>query len=267
VTMQTTSTRTAIVTGAAGGIGSAVAARLTADGFTVAGVDRRAWRDDHTAAWLVADLTDPDAATSAMAEALDTLGSVDALVTCAGWTAGSPAHLTSADEWRGVIDANLTSAFLSARAVLPTMVEQCGGVIVTLGSVHAHQAAPGLPAYAAAKAGLVGLTRQIAVDYGRYGIRAISVSPGWIRTVDTDSRLDGADDEARLHDSAVLPSLGTPEDVAATIGFLVSPAARAITGTDYVIDAGASAIQTASVLRPAFRARMDRSPLSEDHHG
>ena len=254
---------TAIVTGAAGGIGSAVVARLLADGWTVAGIDRREWTDASSVR-LVADVTDPAAVDAAVAQALDALGGVGALVTCAGWTSGAPAHETAPEDWRAVIDANLTSAFLCARAVLPHMMTAGAGVIVTLGSVHGHQAAPGLPAYAAAKAGLIGFTRQLAVDYGRHGIRAVSVSPGWVRTADTETRLAGAADRTRLAESVRLPDLATPEDVAATVAFLASPAARMITGVDLVLDGGATAVQGASLLRPQFRERLGLPPIGAD---
>ena len=144
------------------------------------GVDRAGGRRDRR-----------DGGGDAMAAAATALGGIDVLVTCAGRTAGEPAHVTTLADWHAVLDANLTSAFLCARAVLPVMMAAGRGVIVTLGSVHGRLAAPGLPAYAAAKAGLVGLTRQLAVDYGQHGIRAVSVSPGWVRTADTESRLTG----------------------------------------------------------------------------
>jgi len=256
------SARTAVVTGAAGGIRSAVVTRLLADGYRVAGVDRRVWTDGAQAR-LVADVTDPAAVDAAVAEALEVLGGVDALVTCAGWTAGAPAHETAPADWHAVLDANLTSAFLCVRAVLPHMLSAGSGVVVTLGSVHGHQAAPGLPAYAAAKAGLIGFTRQVAVEYGRHGIRAVSVSPGWVRTADTGSRLAGADDEARLAESVRLPELATPDDVAAAVAYLASPAARMVTGVDLVLDGGATAVQSASLLRPQFRERLGLPPIGE----
>jgi NAD(P)-dependent dehydrogenase (short-subunit alcohol dehydrogenase family) len=252
----------ALVTGAAGGIGGAVVASLLADGLQVAGIDRREWTDA-SALRLVADVTSATEVDRAVAAVTAELGPPLVLVTCAGWTAGAMAHDTSPEDWRAVLDANLTSAFLPARAVLPAMTQASSGVIVTLGSTHGHLAAPGLPAYSAAKAGLIGLTRQLAVDYGRFGVRAVSVSPGWVRTADTESRLGGPTDEARLHDSVPLPELAVAEDVAAAVSYLVSPAARMVTGIDLVLDGGASAVQGASLLRPAFRRRLDLPPLME----
>ncbi|GAA1559049.1 3-oxoacyl-[acyl-carrier-protein] reductase [Dactylosporangium maewongense] len=234
-----------VVTGAAGGIGSAVAARLQADGHDVVGIDRQE-----------ADLTDPGAVERVFAA----IGTVGVLVTCAGLTEGAPVHRTDPADWHRIIDANLTSAFLCARQVLPGMTAAGEGVIVTIGSVLGHTVAPGLPAYAAAKAGLVAFTRQLAVDYAAHGIRAVTVSPGWIRTPATTARLGGPEDEARQRE-AHLGRLGTPEDVAAAVSFVVSPAAALLTATEIVLDGGASAVQAASLLRTAPRAALGLPPL------
>lgn len=235
----------AVVTGAAGGIGSAVAARLRADGWQVAGLDR-----------TDADLTDE----TAVAAALRDLGTVGALVTCAGVTAGAPAHETSLADWRAVLDANLTSAFLCAKHALPGMMAAGRGVIVTIGSVHGRAFAPGYPAYAAAKAGLAAFTRQLAVDYGRHGIRALTISPGWVRTPDTLTRVADPADLARLGETQ---HPGEPADVAAAVAFAVSPGAALLTGTEIVLDGGATAVQAAALLRPGPRARLGLPPLTE----
>ncbi|GAA4245846.1 SDR family NAD(P)-dependent oxidoreductase [Dactylosporangium darangshiense] len=284
----------AVVTGAAGGIGAAVAARLAADGFTVCGLDR-ADGDLTTEAGVAAAFASAAARfagaagrSAGMAGGFAGIaggsagmagGSVDmaggsvgmaggsagmaggsvgtagvhVLVHCAGVTAGAPAHETSLADWRAVLDANLTSAFLCARAVLPGMMAAGRGVIVTIGSIHARAFGPGLPAYAAAKAGLAAFTRQLAVDYGRFGIRAVTVSPGWVRTADTATRLTDPDDLARL---AETQRLGEPDDVAAAVSFAVSDAAALLTGTEIVLDGGATAFQTAALLRPGPRRRL-----------
>ncbi|WP_238015935.1 SDR family oxidoreductase [Dactylosporangium sp. AC04546] len=233
----------AVVTGAAGGIGSAVAARLRDDGYSVVGLDR-----------AEADLTDEKAVAAAFRDP------VAVLVHCAGVTAGAPAHETSLADWRTVLDTNLTSAFLCARAVLPGMVAAGRGVIVTIGSVHGHAFQPGYPAYAAAKAGLAAFTRQLAVEYGRAGIRAVTISPGWVRTPDTLTRVTDPNDLARLAETQ-LP--GEPANVADAVAFAVSPAAALLTGTEIVLDGGASAVQPAALLRPGPRARLGLPPLTE----
>jgi NAD(P)-dependent dehydrogenase (short-subunit alcohol dehydrogenase family) len=190
----------AVVTGAAGGIGAAVAARLAADGFAVRGLDR----------------ADGDLTTEAgIAAAFAGLPGAYALVHCVGITAGAPAHETSLADWRAVLDANLTSAFLCARAVLPAMMA----------------------------AG-----------------RAVTVSPGWVRTADTAGRLTDPADLARL---AETQRLGEPEDVAAAVSFVVSDAAALLTGTEIVLDGGASAFQTAALLRPGPRRRLGLPPLHD----
>jgi 3-oxoacyl-[acyl-carrier protein] reductase len=235
----------AVVTGAAGGLGSAIAARLAADGFDVRGVDR----------------ADGDLTTEAgVAAAFEGVGNARVLVHCAGITAGTPAHETTLSDWHRVLDTNLTSAFLCARAVLPGMMAAGRGVIVTIGSIHARAHFPALPAYAASKAGLAAFTRQLAVDYARHGIRAVTVSPAWVRTPDTETRLTDPNDVARL---AETQRLGTPDDVAAAVSFVVSDGAALLTGTELVLDGGAGAAQTAALLRPGPRQSLGLPPLRE----
>jgi NAD(P)-dependent dehydrogenase (short-subunit alcohol dehydrogenase family) len=235
----------AVVTGSAGGIGSAVAERLRADGWDVVGLDR-----------AQADLTDE----AAVAAAFQDLGTVGALITCAGVTAGAPAHETTLAGWHAVLDANLTSAFLCAKHALPGMLAAGRGVVVTIGSVHGRVFAPGYPAYAAAKAGLAAFTRQLAVEYGQHGIRALTISPGWVRTPDTLTRVGDPADLARL---AETQRPGTPADVAAAVAFAVSAGAALLTGTEIVLDGGATAVQAAALLRPGPRAQLGLPPLTE----
>ncbi|GAA3455088.1 SDR family NAD(P)-dependent oxidoreductase [Dactylosporangium matsuzakiense] len=240
---------TAVVTGAAGGIGSAVAARLRADGYHVVGLDL-------AGADVDCDVTSEPAVAAALA-GLDPA----VLVTCAGVTAGAPAHETTLADWHAVLNTNLTAAFLCAKHALPAMMTAGRGVIVTVGSVHGRAFAPGLPAYAAAKAGLSAFTRQLAVDYGRHGIRSVCLALGWIRTPDTLTRVADPADLARLTETQ---SLGEPEHVAAAVAYAVSPAAALLTGAELVLDGGATAVQTAALLRPGPRARLGLPPLREE---
>lgn len=244
----------AVVTGSAGGIGTAVAERLRADGWDVAGLDRAA--GDGT---TCLDLLDEPAVAAAFAR----LGPVAALVTCAGRTAGTPAHETTLLDWHAVLDANLTTAFLAVKHALPGMIVAGRGVVVTIGSIHSGSFGPGLPAYAAAKAGLTALTRQVAVDYGRHGIRAVTVAPGWIRTSATEDRLADAGDADRQREAHPLRRLGEPADVAAAVAFAVSADAAMLTGTEIVLDGGATAIQAAALLRAGPRTRLGLRPLEE----
>jgi len=253
-------TRTALVTGAAGGIGRAVAARLRSDGLRVAGLDLV---DPGLpgVTYHRADVTDAGQVAAAVRAVTAEHGGVDVLVACAGVTEGAPLDRTSEEDWDRVLRANLTSAFLCIRAVLPAMVAAGGGAVVTIGSVLHRTAAPGLPAYAAAKGALAALGRQLAVDYGRFGISFVTVSPGWVRTPATESRLEGESDLARLRQSNPAGLLATPEQVAAAVAFAASPDALLMNGQEVVLDAGASAVSPASLLRDGHRTRMGLPPL------
>ncbi|MFC8094552.1 SDR family NAD(P)-dependent oxidoreductase [Streptomyces sp. NPDC057301] len=251
--------RTALITGAAGGIGRAVAARFVADGHRVVGVDLT---DPELpgATYCRADVTD-GAEVAAAVRAAVAEGSVDVLVTCAGVTDGKPLHRTTTEEWEAVLRANLGSVYLCVREVLPGMIAVGSGTVVTVGSVLHRTAAPGLPAYAAAKGAIAALTRQLAVDYGQYGISFVTVSPGWVRTPATESRLDGAEDLERLRHSNPLRVLGGPEQIADAVAYAAGPGAALLTGSELVLDAGASVVSPASLLRDAHRRRMGLPPL------
>ncbi|MGW4896622.1 SDR family NAD(P)-dependent oxidoreductase [Kitasatospora sp. NPDC004240] len=254
-------TRTALITGAAGGIGRAVAARLVADGLRVAGLDLT---DPQLAGVTFhrADVTDPAQVHAAVALAVEELGGLDVLVTCAGITEGSPLHLTTDEEWQRVLSANLGSVFLCAREVLPVMMAAGTGAVVTVGSVLHRTAAPGLPAYAAAKGAIAALTRQLAVDYGRYGISFVTLSPGWVRTPATESRLaPGEQDLARLRESNPMRTVLDARDIADAVAFASSPAAGMLTGSELVLDAGASVVSPASLLRDGHRGQLGLPPL------
>ncbi|MFC9324173.1 SDR family NAD(P)-dependent oxidoreductase [Kitasatospora sp. NPDC057015] len=254
-------TRTALITGVAGGIGRAVAARFVADGFRVAGLDATDPGVDGVTPYL-ADATDGGEVDVAVHRVIADHGGVDVLVTCSGLTTGRPLHCATEEEWNAVITANLTSVFLCVREVLPVMIGARSGAVVTIGSVLHRTAAPGLPAYAAAKGAVAALCRQLAVDYGRFGISFVTVSPGWIRTPATEARLaGGVTDLHRLRDSNPMRLLARPEDVADVVAFAASPAAAVISGSELVLDAGASVVNPASLLRDAHREQLGLPPL------
>jgi NAD(P)-dependent dehydrogenase (short-subunit alcohol dehydrogenase family) len=226
------SSRVAIVTGAASGIGAATAARLAADGYEVVGIDR-----------AQLDVTEPGAAERAVAETLARHGRLDVLVTAAGIVHRQTALETSDEQWDEVVAVNLTAVFRWCRAAIPELRASGGGAIVTVGSGWGLVAGPRAVSYAATKAAVVNLTRALAIDHGRDGIRVNCVCPG-----DTDTpmlrgelRELGLDPDAAIAESGAARPLGrivTPEEIAAAIAFLASDAASGITGTTLVVDAG-----------------------------
>jgi NAD(P)-dependent dehydrogenase (short-subunit alcohol dehydrogenase family) len=226
------SSRVAIVTGAASGIGAATAARLTADGYAVVPIDRGQM-----------DVTEPGAAERAVAAARERYGRLDVLVPAAGIVRRHTVLETSDEEWDEVVAVNLTAVFRWCRAAIPELRSGGGGAIVTVGSGWGLVAGPRAASYAATKAAVVNLTRALAIDHGRDGLRVNCVCPG-----DTDTpmlrgelRELGLDPEAAIAESAAARPLGrivTADEVAAAIAFLASDAASGITGTTLLVDAG-----------------------------
>jgi NAD(P)-dependent dehydrogenase (short-subunit alcohol dehydrogenase family) len=238
--------KTVAITGAAGGVGRALCRWFGAAGARIAALDRSERVMDLPAAFeplgiavqpAVVDITDAGAVDTAFAA----LGEVHVLVNNAGGTRHPTLAGTDAAGWAEEIAVNLDGAHACARAVLPQMVARKGGAIVSVGSVNAVSAL-GDPAYSAAKAGLIALTRALAQEYGRYNIRANIVLPGTIRTPIWDERR-ARDPEvlARLERWYPLGRIVEPEEVAVVVGFLASDLASAVTGAVVPVDCGLSA--------------------------
>jgi len=222
--------RTAVVTGTAHGIGAAIAQALRDQGATVQGVDRD-----------VADLASPDAVRAFFAAA----GPVDILVNNAGGVCGQvgrPLEEVTDEDWRQVVDANLTSTFLCTRAVVPGMKARRWGRIVTISSGAGRTVSlTGIQAYASAKAAQIGFTRQMAHELGPFGITVNCIAPGFILSNPTTQRqwesYGEAGQQALLRGIATR-RLGTPEDIANGVEFFVAERSSWVTGQTISIDGG-----------------------------
>jgi NAD(P)-dependent dehydrogenase (short-subunit alcohol dehydrogenase family) len=236
-------TRGVLVIGASSAIGTAIGRAFAGRGDRVVGVSLESYQDDAFVETLVADCADSGQAANAVASAHQALGRLDVLVPAAAVAPVSAADKLTDAQWRATIGATLDSAFYTVRAALAVLPR--GGAVVAVSSVNSRIAAPGLPAYAAAKAGLEGLVRQLALEYGPRGIRVNAVAPGMIGSADLPGVTEGYP----------LGRVGEPQDVAAAVDFLASDAARFITGAVLPVDGGLSIGSPAAWLRPDLRSR------------
>ncbi|WP_030172621.1 SDR family NAD(P)-dependent oxidoreductase [Streptomyces sp. NRRL S-813] len=250
-----------LVTGAARGIGAAIARRLAEEGARVLVTDADATVAEKTAAilregglatWAYrCDVADPDSVEAAVAHAVDAFGRLDVLVNSAAHcTPDTPLFEDGTDEdWARDLDVTLTGAHRCCRAALPHLVASGRGAIVSIGSVNGTQDF-GNHAYSAAKAGLVSLTRTLAGHAAARGVRVNLVMPGTVRT----SAWEGRDAELdRIRGLYPLGRIGEPDDIAAAVAFLASRDAAWITGTTLIVDGGLTAVNTGfrTALRPS----------------
>jgi 3-oxoacyl-[acyl-carrier protein] reductase len=222
--------RVAVVTGTAQGIGATIATTLETDGIRVHGIDKD-----------TVDVTD-----SAAVQAFFTdVGEVDILVNNAGGVVGQvhhPIEEITDEDWSAVVAANLTSAFLCTRAVVPTMKRRGSGRIVNISSGAGRSVSlTGIQAYASAKAGQIGFTRQMAHELGRFAITVNCIAPGFVLSNPTTVKQwesYGEQGQAALVEGIALRRLGAPEDIANGVRFFVSESSGWITGQTLSIDGG-----------------------------
>jgi NAD(P)-dependent dehydrogenase (short-subunit alcohol dehydrogenase family) len=240
----------AIVTGGAGDIGTAIGKALGAAGYAIAVVDISESACIQTAADLEAegftafaapvDITEP-LAVSAMAEQVMAHGDVEAIINNAGRASAPDFESADVEDWLQAQAINLNGAYFVTRAFIPALKARRKGVVVNIASANGL-GSYGNPAYSVAKAGLIHYTRLLAVEYGAYGIRAISVVPGSVRTRAWATRVErnpAIFDELRKW--APLGRIVEPREVANVVTFAVSDAASAITGSAIVVDCGSLA--------------------------
>jgi NAD(P)-dependent dehydrogenase (short-subunit alcohol dehydrogenase family) len=233
----------AVVTGGSSGIGQMTAQRLSSDGYRVAVIDLGFAPDADLS--LKADVTDPAGVEAAVAEVLDALGRVDLLVNNAGITGSAEAtvcHETPVEQWDLVHAVNVRGPFLCTRAVLPAMLRQGSGHVITVASVAGLVAFPGRCAYTASKGAALQFTRSLAVDYAAAGIRANAICPGMVETPMTQWRLDDPDLRAQVESKIPMGRVARPEEIADAVSALASDRLAYMTGQALVIDGGWTAL-------------------------
>ncbi|MEU1422511.1 SDR family NAD(P)-dependent oxidoreductase [Kitasatospora sp. NPDC086009] len=260
--------RVVIVTGGGTGIGAATARLLRAEGCRVVVSGRRSEPLERVARETgalarVSDTTDPDEVHALVEETVSAFGRLDGVVLNAGVGRGGSVGDVTLDDWELVMRTNLTGPFLVLRAALPHLLRSRGSV-VAVSSVSALRNGVGNAAYATSKAALLQLCRSLAVDYGHRGLRANTVCPSWVRTEMADRRMARFADEEGLADTdaayreatRLTPTgrPGEPEEVAAAIGWLLSPAASYVNGAVLTVDGGVTALDPGTT---AFDFRLE----------
>ncbi|QFT93362.1 3-oxoacyl-[acyl-carrier-protein] reductase FabG [Roseovarius sp. THAF9] len=235
--------KTALVTGASGGIGGEIAKALHGAGATVGlsgtrvePLEALAGELGERAHVLPCNLSEPDAVDALPKQAAEAMGGIDILVNNAGITRDQIFMRMSDEEWQSVIDVNLTATMRLCRGVMRPMMKARWGRIINISSIVGATGNPGQVNYAASKAGMVGMTKSIAYEVASRGITANAVAPGFIATAMTDKLTDEQKDKI----NAQIPTarMGTPEEIAAAVLYLASPEAGYVTGATLHVNGG-----------------------------
>jgi 3-hydroxybutyrate dehydrogenase len=240
--------RSAIVTGAASGIGRAITERLTADGVRVLAVDLEPADDGGPGQPFAADLTTRDGNRAAVDAALESFGRIDAVIANAGFQHVDPIADFPEDKWDALVGVLLTSPFLLAKYAWQALAEAPDARFIGIASAHGLVASPYKSAYVSAKHGLVGLIKTLALEGAEHGILATAVCPGFVRTPLVEAQID---QQAKVHDKSpdsvledvilaphAVKRLIEPDEVANVVAFLIGEGGRAFSGVPVTMDLG-----------------------------
>jgi len=242
-----------IITGASGGIGKSVAQKVLEEGSKVVLVSRNKNKLKKTVEELgkndnlihmAADVSHESEVLSVVEQTLTAFDKIDNLINCAAIINDpTPFHLMTEDQWTNLMNINLKGTFQPIKAVIPLMIEQKSGNIINISSLLGIRAIPKVPfsVYGVTKAGIIMLTKSIAVEYGQYNIRCNCIAPSTIRSPMMEPYLQDENAKRMLEGSFPLKRIGDPEDVANAILFLASDDSKWITGTVMTLDGGISA--------------------------
>ena len=253
--MMRTKEKVAVVTGAGGGVGRAISKRLASEGCNVVLIGRNITRlqnaaseigDKKSTLTIAADITKEAEVLSAIEQTISSFDKIDILVNNAGVINDPvPFHETTDDQWNGVINTNIIGTLRMTKVAIPIMMKNDGGSIVNISSVLGVRAIPKVPlsVYGMTKAGIIMLTKSIAVEYGQHSIRCNCVCPSTIKSSIIEPYLQDENAKKMLESTFPLRRIGEPEDIAGAVAYLCSDDAKWITGTIMMVDGGVSAKQ------------------------
>ena len=268
--------KVAIVSGGGGaGIGRAIAETYAREGaaVVVGDLNEEGAKDvaagivgrGGTAVGLMADASSSEDVQRLVRTAVERYGTLTTVVNVASWAAVKPLHEMSEAEWEKSLNVGLKSCYLTAHFGLPEMMKlgrEAGCSIVSISSANGVITNPNFGAYSSAKAGMLGFTRSVAMDYGPYGIRANAICPGLVLNDRTRPRVEADEEELRGNEDCYpLGRIGRPEDIANAALFLASEEASWVTGITMMVDGGLTVQSVEAVVRPSFRRRWKKGVM------